>query len=109
MQRQALQRERYNRKYRDEKDFQESECKRCAAGLRKRRGAKALEEQADAKMLAAPPIVDLQLLARGLVAQLLNSDDPSEISDAVRHYERRGQRVVDFPESMQGASRIKKI
>ena len=101
--RRARQAQRYKKKYRDDKVFQESERERCAAALQKRR-VEALNESVSKTVASAETQeVNVLLLARGLLAQLIDSDDPAEVIDAERRYVRRGQQLSNSAQSSRGS------
>lgn len=83
----------YRRRYQQDAVFREAEQERCRESLQARRGAAVAE--AVLPPLPPPPVTpllpDLELMATGLLAQLIGSDDPAEVLASARALERRGQ------------------
>lgn len=80
----------YQRRYQTDKAFREAERQRCREGQQARRAA------AVAEAVLPPPsgsltLPNLELVAAGLVAQWIGSDDPAEVLEMARALARRGQ------------------
>ena len=102
--RQERQRQRYRKNYRNDKNFADKERERCREGIRKRR------EDARGKlpngMLAtgsSPMPIDMGLLATGLLSQWIDSKDPTEVEEAARRLEKRGQQLAITTLSVRGS------
>lgn len=86
----------YNKRYRDDKAFQESErirSREYSAACRK-----ANSEPATTTIVASesPAPFDVMLFSCGMIAALIDSEDPAEVTAAVRQYESRGQRLASL-------------
>jgi len=89
--RQERQRQGYRSKYRKDKSFAEAERERCKIGLRK--GRKNARKPSDEGCSENPPI-NIQLFAKGLLSQWIDSKDPLEVEQEARRLERRGQQLT---------------
>lgn len=98
--RRERQRAHYARKYREDGSFQEAERERCRASLRERRAAPAVAAPegssgaVSGELAVSVGLPCLELVATGLVAQLIGSNDPAEVLATARRLEARGQVVA---------------
>lgn len=92
----ARQRESYNRRYREDGDFREGECKRAAAGNRRRRAA-AKAARAGPVAAGVAPVPELRDLFAGFVSHLAHSDDPAVVCELMSGYADRGRRLAAVP------------
>ena len=100
--RQERQRQRYRRNYRNDKDFADAERERCRNGIRKRRAdARETLDEVSADDTQMP--INIQLLARGLLSQWIDSKNPTEVEEVARRLEKRGQQLAIATVSVRGA------
>jgi hypothetical protein len=82
----------YRKRIENEEGFRESERDRCREAMRRHR-AHAPEKKTKATVPPAPPTVFHNILS-GLVSQLVDSNDPHAIAQAMAAYNARGQRLA---------------
>ena len=102
--RQELQRWRYRRNYRNDKNFADRERERCRKGIRKRREDSGENIPNRILTTGSPPMqIDMGLLATGLLSQWIDSKDPTEVEEAARRLEKRGRQLAIATLSLSGA------
>lgn len=84
-------RQYYNKRYRDDADFQEAERQRCKASLKERREKARDQPPPPTSALDA---VNINLLLAGLLAQSLDTVDHHDVLYLAREYESRGQALT---------------
>ena len=93
----------YKAKYRNDKEFQQSERARCGKSLKLRREA--------ARQLAAahPPRQpwNWELVVLGIIRCLTDAGDPTAAEASLRHFERTGQPLAATTPLGRGASRAR--
>jgi hypothetical protein len=95
------QRKSYQKRYASDEAFRSSEQRRCREAIAARRSQSA-EHPA-----SAPPIaviaVDVELMATGMLAQMIDSNDPAEVLASARGFEQRGQLLTLSTESARAS------
>ena len=91
--RRERQRQRYQKMYRNDRMFAESERERCRNDIRKRREHAC--QTADG-IVAEKEVsrINIELLTTGLLSQWIDSKDPEEVKQAARRLEKRGQQLT---------------
>ena len=91
--RRERQRQRYQKMYRTDQMFAESERERCRDGIQKRR---ADAHQAADGIVTESEVsrINIELLTTGLLSQWIDSKDPEEVKQAALQLEKRGQQLT---------------
>lgn len=89
----ARKRKYYNKRYRNDAEFQEAERQRCKAGLDQRR-KQAREDNSKPPPVSPLDAVNLQLLTVGMLSSNLECMDLQEVLSVARSYESRGQALA---------------
>ena len=94
--RRERQRVSYGKRYRENDAFREAEQNRC-----RERGRRVSAVEAPRPVAA----INVELLAAGMLAQMIDSSDPAEVLGTARALEQRGQRLAVFAQSSRGSPR----
>ena len=96
------QRQRYRKRYRNDRKFAASERQRCREGIRKRR--LQTKRATDAKMNDdALEKINIMFLTTGLLSQWIDSKDPEVVEQAARQLEQRGQQLASAGTTSRGS------
>ena len=100
--RQERQRQYYRKAYRNNKAFADAERDRCRKAIRKRR-EEVRQTSDEALADSTPTKFNIELFAKGLLSQWIDSKDPMEVEEAARRLEKRGQQLAVAPMSGCGS------
>ena len=92
------QRHHYRKRYRHDESFRQAEQARCRQGIVRRR---SLLAAIITPPTPAPPSLNIELFATGLLAHIIGSNDPQEVRVAAQALQQRGQSLALVADSVR--------